>query len=126
MHGARQQLIVQLCLRHLKRFHAWGPDASQAARSPLKLCLIKLALGWAEAKGGSPLDRRYRLPRMRYKGAAPVPQTVRLERPALVTELAEPPAGAPAFPLLAQRPAARVRGTPIRHPAHGSGCGTLS
>ena len=88
-----------------------GTDASMAARSPLNLFLIKLALGWAEAKGGAPLDRRYRLPRMRYKGAAPVPQTVRLERPALVTELADAPAGAPAFPLLAQRRAARVRST---------------
>ena len=90
-------------------------DASVAARSPLKLCLIKLALGWAEAKGGAALDRRYRLPRMRYKGASPVPQTLRLERTAPVTELAEAPAGAPAFPLLAQRRADRVRGTSIRH-----------
>ena len=111
-----QQVLYMLHLWQGKCHCVLGPDASHAARSPLKLCLIKLALGWAEAKGGSPLDRRYRLPRMRYKGAAPVPQTVRLERPALVTELAEPPAGAPAFPLLAQRPAAKVRGTPIRHP----------
>lgn len=48
---------------------------------------------------------------MRYKGAAPVPQILRPERSALVTELAEAPDGTAAFPLLAQRPAARVRGT---------------
>ena len=106
--GAKQHHQMQL---HSGGMIVLGSDAQHAARSPLKLFLIELALGWVEAKGGAPLERRYRLPRMRYKGAALVPQTVRLERQALVTELADAPASEPAFPLLTQRRAARVRWT---------------
>ncbi|KAK9828426.1 hypothetical protein WJX81_006839 [Elliptochloris bilobata] len=86
--------------------------AQAALLRPLKLFLVELALGWAEAKGGTKLDRRYRLPRMRYKGAAPVPQTVRLERPPLVTELADAPAAEPAFPLITRRRADKVHAHP--------------
>lgn len=67
---------------------------------------MELALGWAGQKEGAALDRRYKLPRMRYKGAAPQPQAVRLEHKPLVTELAQAPPGEPSFPLLAQRQSA--------------------
>jgi len=43
---------------------------------------------------------------MRYKGDAPQAQAVRLAARPLVTELAEAPGAAPAFPLRARRPAA--------------------
>lgn len=97
----------------------YADSAVPGAGRPLKLFLVELALGWAGQKGGAALDRHYKLPRMRYKGAAPQPQAVRLERRPLVTELAQAPPGEPSFPLLAQRrsapcPAARaVKNVPL-------------
>ena len=84
---------------------AWSRPRLSDPPRPLKLFLVELALGWAGSKSGRVLDRRYRLPRMRYKGDAPQPQAVRLDARPLVTELAEAPRAAPAFPLLVRRPA---------------------
>jgi hypothetical protein len=76
--------------------------AQSAAYRPLKVFLIELALGWVGQKYGSPLDPRFRLPKMRYKGGAVEAQRIRLERRALVTELRDVPEE-PSVPLLAAK-----------------------
>ena len=61
-----------------------------ARHRPLKAFLIDLLLDAVGGKAGLELDRRYKLPRMAYKGAggAPGPHRIRAERRALVTEVA--------------------------------------
>jgi hypothetical protein len=77
---------------------------SQAYR-PLKVFLIELALNWVGQKYGTPLDPKFKLPKMRYKGGQVEAQRIRVDRKPLVTELRDVPE-APVFPLRAAgRPA---------------------
>ena len=54
---------------------------------PMKLCVVSLVLTSVCEKHGIKLDKRYKLPKMRYKGSQPVPQIVRREKSALISEV---------------------------------------
>lgn len=49
--------------------------------------VVLVILGSVSSKHEVKLDKRYKLPKMRYKGPGPLPQTVRAERPALISEV---------------------------------------
>ena len=54
---------------------------------PMKMFVVLVILGSIGSKHNVKLDKRYKLPKMRYKGPGPLPQTVRAERPALISEV---------------------------------------
>ena len=53
----------------------------------MKLWVALLALGAVGERHELKLDRRHKLPKMRYKGVSPLPQVVRQERPDLIAEV---------------------------------------
>jgi len=68
----------------------------------LKVFLIELALSWVGHKHKMELDRKFKLPKMKYKGETIEPQRIRMDRKQLVTEVKEV-AEDPVFPLVTKK-----------------------
>ena len=86
--GSPAQLTLRTCSYRSGRV----PTLMQAGvRRPLKMFLVLLVINTVSAKHDVRLDKRFKLPKMRYKGEQPLPQVVRKERPALISEVCTPP-----------------------------------
>lgn len=55
----------------------------------LKVFLVDMCLGWVGQKAGLNLDPKYKLPRRSYLGDRVLPQRIRVDRKALITEVDE-------------------------------------
>jgi hypothetical protein len=75
-----------------------------AAARPLKQFLVQLALNWVGHKHGLSLDPKFKLPKMKYKGAEVAAQRVRVDKKALVTEITDITDVADEAPAFALRP----------------------
>ena len=60
---------------------------SEAVCRPLKHFLVTLVIGTVAQKQGLHLDKRYKLPKMRYKGDQPLKQLIRQPAPTLISEV---------------------------------------
>lgn len=76
---------------------------AQAYRQ-LKVFLIELALSWIDHRHQLQLDKKFKLPKMKYKGEMVQSQHIRVKRKALVTELEDRlEDNPPTFPLLTRK-----------------------
>lgn len=91
------------CLALDMIFNAGVLRQAQALRK-LKYFIIDLALNWVDHRHGMQLDRKFKLPKMRYKGDRVLSQRIRIDskRKALVTELRDSPDDV-AFPLVTKK-----------------------
>lgn len=94
------------------------PDvlAAAASHTPLKAFLVELALQWVGQKHSLELDPRFKLPKMRYKGAEVSAQRIKRPHRALVTELPATP-DEPSFPLALQHKGRSAPGSASSKPA---------